>query len=426
MDEPILQELVDAATAVGIGLLVGLEREHKETIDRASDPERPAQLFGVRTFALVSLLGWLVGHLAAGAPWVAAAGFLAVGALAVWSAVHERGVRGAGLTTEVAALVTFAIGMAVHGDRMLAIALGLITTLLLVSKPWFRTVIPRLERMDLTSTLQLLILVAIVLPILPARASDPWGVLAPRRIGVFVVLIAGINYVGYVLHRLLGSRGSAGLTGLVGGLASSTAVTVAMSQRARQADAMREPGQLSIYIASTVMCVRVVVICYLVDVTVARALLLPLGAMALVTAAAAGLAARRIRRVEQAEGEPELELANPFSLLPALTWGIVFAAVLVATAAAREAFGAAGSVASASIAGLVDVDAVTLATARQSFAGGLSIGTASLAITAAVVSNTLVKCAIAWSAGGRGFATRLSVVFGVTVTAGLAVAALAI
>src|SRR6188472_3870316 len=103
--------------------------------------------------------------------------------------------------------------------------------------------------MDLVATLQLLILVAIVLPVLPSEASDPWGVLAPRRIGIFVVLIAGISYVGYVLHRLLGDRNSAGITGLVGGLASSTAVTVAMSQRVRADQSFREPAQLAICLA---------------------------------------------------------------------------------------------------------------------------------------------------------------------------------
>jgi uncharacterized membrane protein (DUF4010 family) len=423
MNELTIQNLVDAATALGIGLLVGLEREQKGVSDQAADPDAPPPLLGVRTFALLGLFGWLAGHLAQAAPWTAAAAFLAVGALAVWSAVHEGTSKHSGLTTEVAALVTFAIGMTVHGDRMLAIALGLVTALLLVSKPWFTRLVPRMQRMDLTSTLQLLILIAIVLPVLPTTASDPWGVLAPRRIGIFVVLIAGIGYVGYVLHRVLGSRNSAGITGLVGGLASSTAVTVAMSQRARAAESFRDPAQLAIYLASTVMFVRVVVVAYVVDAGLARALIPPLGAMALVTGGAALLAARRIKRVDH--HHEEVELTNPFSLLPALKWGVVFAAVLVATAAARDAFGEAGVVASASMAGLVDVDAVTLATARQAQGGGLAIGTAALAVTAAVVTNTLVKGAIAWVSGGRRFARGMAVAFAVSVAVGLAIAAIA-
>ena len=423
MDETTLQHFLDAATAVGIGLLIGLEREQHESADHAAEAEHPGPLLGVRTFALLGLFGWLAGYLSAGAPWTAAAAVLAVGALVVWSAIHERG-RSSGLTTEVAALVTFATGMAVHGDRMLAIALGITTTLLLVSKPWFRSFVPRLKRVDLTSTLQLLILVAIVLPVLPSEARDPWGVLAPRRIGVFVVLIAGISYVGYVLHRLLGGRKSAWITGLVGGLASSTAVTVSMSQRARAAETFREPAQLAIYLASVVMFVRVVLVCQLVDVAVARALVVPLGAMALATAAAALLVARRIRTHAPDVDGSILELVNPFSLLPALKWGLVFAAVLVLTAAARDAFGDAGSVVSAAIGGLVDVDAVTLATARQATEGGLPVGSASLAITTAVVSNTLVKCAIAWVAGGRRFARGVTVALAVTVAIGFAFAAI--
>ncbi|HEU5058149.1 MAG TPA: DUF4010 domain-containing protein, partial [Kofleriaceae bacterium] len=337
MDELTLEHLVDAATAVGIGLLVGLEREQKDVADHgpAETEERAGPLLGVRTFALLGLFGWLAGYLSAAAPWTAAAAFLAVGALALWSAIHEREGT-SGLTTEVAALVTFAIGMTVRGDRMLAIAVGLVTTILLVSKPWFRSLIPRMKRMDVTSTLQLLILVAIVLPVLPTEASDPWGVLAPRRIGVFVVLIAGISYVGYVLNRLLGSRNSASITGLVGGLASSTAVTVAMAQRARAAESFRDPAQLAIYLASAVMFVRVVVVCHLVDTAVARALMPALGGMALVAGAAALLVARRIKKVERAGDDSAMELVNPFSLIPALKWGVLFAAVLVAQAVADD------------------------------------------------------------------------------------------
>ena len=423
MDDLTIEHLVDAATAVGIGLLVGLEREQKEVADHAAEEGHVAPLLGVRTFALLGLFGWLAGYLSTAAPWTAAAAFLAVGALSLWSAIHERG-GSSGLTTEVAALVTFGIGMTVHGDRMLAIALGLATTMLLVSKPWFRSLIPRMQRMDVTSTLQLLILVAIVLPVLPTEARDPWGVLAPRRIGLFVVLVAGIGYVGYVLHRLLGSRNSAGITGLVGGLASSTAVTVAMSQRARADDSFRDPAQLAIYLASAIMFVRVVVICYLVDASLARALMAPLGGMAAVTGAAALLAARRIKKVEGSGHDSDVEVANPFSLIPAIKWGLLFAAVLVATAAARDLFGDAGALLSAAIAGLVDVDAVSLATARHASEGGLSFATATLAITIAVVANTLVKVAIARGAGGARFARGMAVVFGITVATGLAIAVL--
>src|SRR6186713_3284656 len=124
MDELTLQHLVDAATAVGIGLLVGLEREQHEAADHPAEAELHGPPLGVRTFALLGLFGWLAGYLSAGAPWIAPAGLLAVGALALWSAINQRG-GATGLTTEVAALVTFGIGMAVERDRMLAIALGL-------------------------------------------------------------------------------------------------------------------------------------------------------------------------------------------------------------------------------------------------------------------------------------------------------------
>jgi uncharacterized membrane protein (DUF4010 family) len=122
--------------------------------------------------------------------------------------------------------------MLVHYERSLAVAVALATTALLISKPWLRAVMPRLRRVDLTATLQLAIVLAVVLPLLPQTAIDPWGILRPREIGWFIVLIAGISYVGYVASRLWGEQRGAGVTGLVGGLTSSTAVTAAMAQAA--------------------------------------------------------------------------------------------------------------------------------------------------------------------------------------------------
>jgi uncharacterized membrane protein (DUF4010 family) len=279
-----------------------------------------------------------------------------------------------------------------------------------------------MRRVDFTATLQLLILLAIILPLLPDEARDPWQVLSPRRIGIFVALIAGMGYVGYVLHRLLGGRRGAGLTGLIGGLVSSTAVTVAMAQKARGAPSMVRPGQLATLLSSAVMLVRVLVVAALVNWNVTIALAGPLGAMALLTTAGALWRWRRLRGADQQTTTGELELANPFSLVPAVKWGALFAFVLVASAMAREAFGSMGFVATAALSGLVDVDAINLAATRLASSGELDVDVAALAITVAVSSNTLVKGAIAWIGGGRRFGADIVKVFGAAMAVGVAVA----
>lgn len=211
--------LLDLAVATGIGLLIGLEREHhaiasrlRAALTQVNDSDA---LLGVRTFALLALLGWITAYSSIAHPWIPLVALLCSGGLIAIAALKQYE-AGRGFTTEVAALITVVLGMAVHHQRSIAIAVALITTLLLMAKPFFRELIPRLQRVDLTATLQLLILLAMVLPLLPEEARDPWRVLSPRRLGIFVALVAGIGYVGYVLHRVLGPRQSAWMTGVVG------------------------------------------------------------------------------------------------------------------------------------------------------------------------------------------------------------------
>jgi uncharacterized membrane protein (DUF4010 family) len=427
VDDPILRLLVDAITAIGIGLFIGLEREHSDVAERqrgeaAAAAGRHEPLLGVRTFALLALFGWLTAYVGSTHKWLTVAALLVVGALVTLSAARSHDASH-GLTTEVAGLTTFVLGILVHQQRLIAVALALGTTLLLISKPWFRALLPRMRRVDLTATLQLLILLAIVLPLLPKEARDPWQVLSPRRLGIFVALIAGIGYVGYVLHRLLGSRRSAGLTGIIGGLVSSTAVTAAMAQQARQFPAMVQPGQLATLLSSAVMPLRVLVVSALIDVNVLKALVAPLGVMAVCTTAGAAWKWRHLRRAEsRTETSGELELSNPFSLVPALKWGALLAVILVASAMARSAFGNSGLVATAAISGIMDVDAINLAASRLALDGDVDAPVAALAITVAVASNTVVKGAIAWVSGGRGFGADIAKWFGASTALGILVA----
>jgi uncharacterized membrane protein (DUF4010 family) len=425
VNNPTILALVDAALAIGIGLFIGLEREHSDVAGHRDSEGRAVErqaLLGVRTFALFALFGWVSAYASVAHPWLPAVSLVVVGALVALTAASGQQ-AGRGLTTEVAAMTTLVLGMLVHHQRAIAVALALGTTLLLISKPWFRALVPRMRRVDLTATLQLLVLLAIVLPLLPDEARDPWRVLSPRRLGVFVALIAGIGYVGYILDRLLGSRRGAALTGVIGGLASSTAVTVAMAQQASGARAMVEPGQLAVMLSSAVMLARVLVVSALINRDVTNALSIPLGTMAVCTLAGAFWKWRQVRLSDPRAAHPgELELTNPFSLLPALKWGVLLAAVLVGSAVAREAFGNSGFVATAAISGFVDVDAINLAATRLALSGELGLDVAVLAITVAVASNTVVKCVIAWVSGGRSFGADIAKIFALAMSAGILVA----
>lgn len=411
-------EYIDIAYALGIGILLGLERQHRE-VSREPDHSEDASI-GVRTFALLSLLGWLTRYLAEDLPWLPLAVIGLAGVLLVsqhWVYRHER----SGITTEIAALIALVLGMLVSENRLIAATLAILTTVVLISKPWVGVAVSKLRRVELTGTLQLLIAVAIVLPLLPSEAPDPWGALPPQSIGFFIVLIAGLSYVGYFLSRILGKRRGVGVTGIVGGITSSTAVTATMAQSASKDPTTRQPGQLAVFLANTMLFGRVLVLTAAVSRPLALAIAAPMGAMGLVMLVASlfGLPALRARGEDDTEGP---ELTNPFALLPALKWGVVLSAVLLIAAIAADTFGSEGLLAVSAISGLADVDPITLAVARQAVAGDASISLAALAITIAVIANFVVKGGIALLGGGRAFGARVVVVFALASVLGIGVA----
>ena len=426
-----LSTLKEAAMAVALGLMMGLERErsgfersqegreepyHRRESDRA---EAQRGGLGARTFALLTLLGWIsvkVGREGVAVPIAV----MAFAALMIGLFYFETSSADRGLTTEIAAISAPLLGMLLTRDALLAVAVTVIVTLLLLSKPWIRAWIPKLHREDLTAAMQLLIVFAILLPLLPARTLDPWSVLSPRKVGWMVALIAAVDFLGYGLNRVLGSRRGAVLTGLVGGMVSSTVVTVSMSRQAREDGGLRDSGQMGVMLACAVMGLRVAVLAGVVGGTgLARTLMLPMSAM---VAALLGCSwwINRTGAVSQ-QGE-EIPLKNPFHLKRAAIWGLALAAVLLASAAARSAFGDRGLMVAAGFSGVADVDPITLAVSSQVQGGGLPVRTAALAIILAIGANTLAKASFAWISGGRSFGQRLAAMLGASLLVALGVA----
>ena len=411
--DPLAAEVVEAAYAVGIGLAIGLEREHSDLTredahgrpaDRPDDTpeERTREVgLGVRTFALLGLVGWTLAILGDANMLIQPIGMacvvLVLGAQFVLAARKHDDI---GATTEIAAIAVLVIGGLVHTDRRLAVVLGVVTALLLVSKPWMRRTVVRLRTVEVAATIQLAVLVAVMLPLLPDEPLDPWNAVPPRKVGMFVVLLAGVEYVGYVLTRLLGASRGAVITGLVGGLTSSTAVTASM---ARSIKAGQDPraAQIATLLANLVMCIRLGVITALLAPQLVGHLALPLGAMAGVLVVVSVVTWLRIRR--DGTTVQQLELKNPFSLVPALTMGAILVTILFASKLATVYFGDHGFLVASAASGLGDVDAISLAAARAVNAGELSLAIGALAIVIAAASNALTKSILSVSVGGRAY-----------------------
>jgi len=227
-----------------------------------------------------------------------------------------------------------------------------------------------------------------------------------------VVLISALSFTGYIAMRLLGPGRGMLVSAAVGGLVSSTAVTISFANRTKHTPAMAPAAAGAIAIASLIMIARVGVLVAITNPKLLSTLVVPLGGAA-AGAIAGGLFV--FRRAPAGEQDAKaVEVKNPFELGSAIRFGVVFAVILLATKAAKAYLGNQGLYLAALVAGLTDVDAVTLSTARNA---GTELEPATIAILVAVCANTMVKSALATSIAGLGLGKRAFIV-GVLIIAG--------
>ena len=393
MDHTILLRF---GTALLIGLLIGAEREF------ARLREDVKSFAGVRTFPLISLLGCSAGLLTdLTSAWTLAVLALLLAVLIALAYMFDAREGRVGLTTEIASLMVFVCGALCYWDYLeLAAALAVITFGFLTLKPQLHGLAARISSEDLYATLKFAIISLIVLPVLPNQTygPEPFDAFNPYRTWLMVVFISGISFLGYVMIKVVGSRRGIGLTGLLGGLVSSTAVTLSLSERSQDHPELARPFALAITLAWTMMFGRVLVEVAVLNQALLQALWLPMGAGML-----AGVAFCIIyyfgQRTDQGS---DVKLANPFELGPAIKFGILYAVILLAAKAAQFYFQDAGLYAASALAGLADVDAISLSMAELAGAeGGIVTSTAARAVVLAAISNTIVKGGIAISLGSE-------------------------
>jgi uncharacterized membrane protein (DUF4010 family) len=407
--------------ALLIGALVGIEREKRKFA------EHEVTFGGLRTFILFAETGavaaWLSQHL--NSPWVFIAAVVAVAAAVVTGYVLESRVKpdSLGLTTEIAAITVCLLGGAVmFGYAELAVALAILTSAVLAFKQPLHGAVQKLGTDDIYAGLKLLIATFIVLPLLPTAPVDPWQALNPSKLWLLVILISAMSLVGYVAVRWLGHARGTAITGATGGLVSSTAVTLSFARQSRT-DTQPHAGEAlaaGILIAWVVMFVRVVIIVAVVNATLLTRVLLPFSVMAVVTAILAAAFFWRARRHMETPGPAaDVPLTNPFSLGAATRFGLLFAVVLLAVRLAQIYLPSEGQYVIAAIAGLTDVDAITLSMAEYGLQGG-DAATAAGAITIASLSNTVLKCGLILALGSSSLRRRLLTATGAILVTGIA------
>ncbi|MBI5849544.1 MAG: MgtC/SapB family protein [Planctomycetes bacterium] len=410
MDLP--RTFVALGIALGLGLLVGMQRE------RAGKKGA-----GSRTFPLITLLGAVCALLAEPmGPWIAVAGCLGVVAALVVSNVvpqDEPSAGRAGMTTEIAMLVMYGVGvLCVTARWEIATAIGGVVFVLLESKTPLHAFAKRLGEDDARAIARFALISLVVLPVLPDRTFDPYAVLNPRRIWMVVVLVVGIGLAAHVSLRTLGRRKGALAGGLLGGLVSSTAATASMARGVTAGRPLRE-AILVVVLASAMVIPR-----QLVEIAVIAPSALPRLAIPLVILLAAFLVPCFVawRRIDERGGVGATQSGNPAEIGPAIVFALVFAAVSFAVALAEERLGHGGLYAIAAIAGASDVDAITLSTAGLVAEGRVDAMVGARAILIASSSNLAGKAAIALALGGGAMFRATALAFTVPLATGIALA----
>jgi uncharacterized membrane protein (DUF4010 family) len=388
-----LELLAMFSKSLGIGLLIGLEREgHK------------GAKAGLRTFALIALSGTLFALLGekTAAPWLLGVVAVVIGAMLVAAYANECAAEDSdpGTTTIISALVTFGLGASLwYGYSELAVALAIVTTALLYFRTELHGVTRQLSRRDYVSFLQFAVLAFILLPILPDRTWDPFGAINPYRIGLLVLLISGVSLAGYAALRIFGERQGSLLAGIFGGMTSTTATTTAFSRHTRHEPAIAMLSARIILIANLVLYLRIGAFI----VVLAPSLLTLLGPV-FVGGLLAGVGFTLWHRRLYENGirnAPHVDISNPAELRMALGFAALFTAILFVVSWLNETLGMAGVYAAAFLAGLTDLDAISLSTLRLLNTDKASAPEAALAIVIAFVANLIFKLAITAFAGSR-------------------------
>lgn len=392
---PNLEVMFNLATSLAVGLLIGAERGWS-----ARDTDDTHLVAGIRTFGLSGLLGGiaaLLGQHLGLAAWIAI--LLALSLLVLAGYVGDLlKSEDRGMTSEIALLLTFLLGsLALTEGPELAAAGAVVVALLLSLKGVLHAALRKLSAKELSGALKLLFISLVLLPVLPNRGYGPWSAFNPYETWWMVVLIAGIGFAAYVAIRLVGTRAGLLLTALLGGMVSSTAMTLTLS-RMHDGERLQRLLASGLLATSALMFPRILLEVGVINPALLARLAMPMAVSTLVYAGGALLYYRRSGLEVGQNAEPPLK--NPFELGPALRFGALLVLILFLVNGAQRWLGDAGIYLVALLAGLSDVDAITLSLARNALEG-LNGQVATQGIFLAALSNSLVKGGLIVMIGGR-------------------------
>jgi uncharacterized membrane protein (DUF4010 family) len=408
------------AVALGIGLLIGLERGWKARKDQPG-----SRTAGFRTFAITGLLGGTAGAIAlalGGAGSISGAIVLGLGfaayalVITLFCLEENRADKSFSATTAIAAMLTFALGAyAMVGDLRIAGAAAIAATIILAAREQMHGWLKQITEPELRSALILLAMSFIILPVVPDDPIGPFGGVNPREVWLIAIVLAGVSFLGYAAVKYFGARRGVLIAAAAGGLVSSTAVTAANAQHAAADEGAPRILAAGVAVATAISLLRVMAI-----VAALKPMLLWFLAPSLLAGTVVAIAYALMSvywRQEKTARQQSVKFRNPFGFFSVAGFAVFLAAIILLGRALGEGLGATGAIVGAFALGLADVDAVTVSMARLA-PQPLSLQDASFAILAAVLSNTLSKMAIGAAVGRGRFAIEIMLMSAACLVAG--------
>ena len=406
--------IIRTFVAIGIGFIIGLEREY------AAIKEKAKSFAGIRTFIFVVLLGF-IGGLAYQlfTPWVYIAILLSVVLLTGISYFVTATKGDVGVTTEFSVIICFLLGtLTFLGILEISLMITVLVVVILSAKVRLQSIIGKITAEELYDFIRFVVIALLVFPFLPNRTFGPYNIINPHEIGWVIILTSGLGFVGYILMKFLGARKGILFSGIIGGLISSTAVTWVFAKKSKENEALSHDCAVAILAASSIMIIRVLVWTFIFNKAFFNQIYFTIFLVFL-----AGIAITLFFYFKPRGNkiiDATIRQGKPLDLQGALVFGVIYIIILLVVSYANENMGEKGLMISSAIAGLSDIDAVTITVSK--LAGlKLDFTLASNAVLIATISNTLVKMGIGIWAGSKSLRKYLYVGYGAIFSAALAV-----
>lgn len=393
----IMAHAVGPCVGFAVGLLIGLERER----NKGEGPTRAAA--GVRTFSILGLTGAVAGMIGPAGLYISGI-FISLAMVVSYARSHRDD---PGLTTEIAMLLTFLLGVLALSSPGIAGSFGVVVAILLASKRRLHAICRQwLSEAELQDLLTLLAAAFVVLPLLPDYAIDPWNAINPRRLWVLVVAIMAIATLGYLALRIFGTRFGLAIAGVAGGFVSSTATVLTMADRA-----ISNPTRVASVASAAIMSnvgtiIQLAAVVGSFSIPLLHKIVMPLIAAGVITITS-GLITNWRSFVTPAE-DNELVEKHPFKPASVLRLVAFLAAVMLVIAIIRAHFGTASLPWMMVFSGLADVHAAAAAVAQAVSTGQIGLDRATLCVAIAIVVNGIWKCIVAFVKGQWSYGIRVS------------------